>query len=425
MAAVAGLRGTGDWGADERPKNFREMILFRNPNGVTPLFALMARVQKESTNDPEFSWWDEPNDIIRLEVAGALDTVETTVVIDSSDPSATAPGNVWGLATHLKAGDLLLVEPATDNVTFDHEIIEVVSVQSGTTFTVKRGAAGTTAAAIANDLFLFKLGSAYAEGTAAPNAVSRNPIKYSNFTQIFKTSYEITGTAEETHTRTGDPVKNDKKRKAFDHSRDIELSLLFGQASETVGPNGKPLRTMDGIRKFIPSANTTILGTTWGIADDTASGGILLDAFSTVFDFDTPAGDERICFAGNGALNAFNKAIHIDSGLASSRINFEGMQRVFGMNFNKFTMPQGTMFIKTHPLMNRNALYNNSMFILDFSALRWRPMKGRDTDFTDNIQNKDEDIRRGQWLTEGGLEVRYGGLTCGYIGGFGTTIGPA
>ncbi|KKL16903.1 hypothetical protein LCGC14_2490890, partial [marine sediment metagenome] len=64
MAAVAGLRGTGDWGSDERPKNFREMILWRNPNGTSPIFALMSRVQKESVNDPEFSWWDEPNDIV-------------------------------------------------------------------------------------------------------------------------------------------------------------------------------------------------------------------------------------------------------------------------------------------------------------------------------------------------------------------------
>lgn len=24
MAAIAGLRGTGDWGTDERPKDFRE-----------------------------------------------------------------------------------------------------------------------------------------------------------------------------------------------------------------------------------------------------------------------------------------------------------------------------------------------------------------------------------------------------------------
>lgn len=29
LGALAGLRGTGDWGTDERPKNFREYILWR------------------------------------------------------------------------------------------------------------------------------------------------------------------------------------------------------------------------------------------------------------------------------------------------------------------------------------------------------------------------------------------------------------
>ena len=43
-------------------------------------------------------------------------------------------------------------------------------------------------------------------------------------------------------------------------------------------------------------------------------------------------------------------------------------------------------------------------------------MKGRDTQTIDNIQNKGEDSTRGMWQTEGGLEVRYGGLTCGYLG---------
>ena len=54
--AVMGLRGTGDWGTDERPKNFREMILWRDPNGSAPLTALMAKMGKETTDDPEFSW---------------------------------------------------------------------------------------------------------------------------------------------------------------------------------------------------------------------------------------------------------------------------------------------------------------------------------------------------------------------------------
>ena len=406
MAAVAGLRGTGDWGTDERPKNFRELILFRNPNGTAPIFALMARVQKESVNDPDFSWWDEPNDIIRLTVNGALSAGDLTVVVDSADPSASAPGNVWGVATHLVAGDLLLVEPTADNATYDHEIIEVVSVASETSFTVKRGAAGTTAAAIADNDSLFKIGTAFAEGTAAATAVSRNPIKYNNLCQIFKTSYEITGSAEQTRTRTGDPVQNDKKRRMFDHARDIETALLWGQKKEVTGANGKPLRTMDGLRKFIPAATTTIFS-----ADPTVS--TFLDAVFPVFDFDTEAGDERIAFCGNTALNVLNKMIQTDS---NTQIQFGGVIKQFGMNFREFILPQGRLLLRTHPLMNRHNLYSQAMFIVDFSALRWRPMRNRDTKFMDNIQNKDEDLRRGQWMTEAGLEVRYGGLTCGYLG---------
>jgi hypothetical protein len=405
MAAVAGLRGTGDWGTDERPKNFREMILFRNPNGTAPIFALSARIQKESVDDPEFSWWDEPNNLIRLQVAGALGSGDTTVVVDSLDPTAANPDLVWGVASHLKPGDLLLVEPATDVATFVNEVLEVVTVLSDTSFTVKRGASGTSANSIANDLFLLLIGSAFEEGTPSPRAVSRNPIKYSQFTQIWKDTYELTGTAKATRARTGDVIRNDKKRKAFDHSRSIELAILFGQKSEVTGPEGKPLRTMDGLRNFMPSKTQNILAST------TVTN--FLNAVFEVFDYDTPAGDERICFCGNAALNALNLMIQTDS---NTQIQFGGVITQFGMNFREFILPQGRLFLRTHPLLNRHGLYKNSMFLIDFSALRWRPLRGRDTTFKDNIQLPDEDTQKGQWMTEAGLEVRYGGLTCGYVG---------
>ena len=136
MTAVAGLRGTGDWGTDERPKNFRELIMFRNPNGSAPLFALTARIASESVNDPEFNWWDEPNDLIRLQLNDATDmsTADTDVVVDSPDPSASAPGLAYGLATHLKIGDLLMVEKATEAQVIDNEIVQVDGVTSATAF---------------------------------------------------------------------------------------------------------------------------------------------------------------------------------------------------------------------------------------------------------------------------------------------------
>lgn len=411
MAAVAGLRGTGDWATDERPKNFREFILFRNPNGTTPITALMARIAKETTDDPEFNWWDEPDDITRLLVNGALGAGDTTVVVDSSDPSTSDPDARWGVATHLAAGDILMVEPAADAAVFTVEYIVVTGVQSETQFTVKRGQLGSTAGAISDNANLLRIGSVFSEGSQSPAAVSRNPIKYTNFCQIFKTAYELTETSRVTKTRTGDPLKNDKRRRMADHAKALEFSTMFGRKSETTGDNGKPQRTMDGIRRFIPTKTTTVFGAAVTISS-------FLDAVYPVFDFDTPAGDQRICFLGNAALNELNKVIQTDS---NTQIQYGGTIRQFGMSLTEWRLPQGTLFLRTHPLLNRHPLYDNSMWILDFAAMRWRHMPGRDTKFMDNIQQNDEDTKKGQWLTEGGLEVRFGGLTMGYLGNISAT----
>lgn len=404
MAAVAGLRGTGDWATDERPKNFREMILFRNPNGTAPLFALMGKMADEAVNDPEFSWWDEPNDLVRLQVNGALNNVATALAVDSTDPTAASPSSHWGLGKHLKPGDLLLVEDATLDAAFTNEIVMVTAVASDIAITIARGQAGTTAAAIPDNAFLLKVGSAYAEGSLAPDATSRNPIKFFNYCQIFKNAYELTRTASKTKTRTGDPKANDKKRKIWDHSRDIELALMFGQKFETVGTNGKPLRFTGGLREFIPTQNVTVFGATTTLTQ-------YLDASYKVFDFDTPAGNERILFCGNGYLNRLNLLVRMNS-----EVQFQGTVKAYGLELKQFTLPQGTFYLKTHPLMNRHPQFQSSAFITDASALRWRYIT--DTMSQDDIETPGQDSTKGQWLTEGGLEVRYAGLTLGYHGNF-------
>lgn len=407
MTAIAGLRGTGDWASEERPKSYREQILFRNPNGSAPILALTSRARKEQVADPEFKWWDEAMDIVRLTTDGTTTTAATTIYVDSSDPSVSTPGSVYGTALNLKPGDQLMVEPTADAASFAPEFMEVVSVTDATTIVVTRGVGGSTAAQYADARALLLMSNAYAEGTGAPTAATRNPILFNNYCQIFKDVYDITGTAAAvTNLRTGDPIANDKKRKMFDHSRAIELSIMFGKKNETTGSNGKPKRRMGGLREFIPASNVTAFSTTPTV--DT-----FFDAVRPVFDFDTGAGDERIAFCGNGALNFLNKMVRDNS---STTMELGNTIKMFGMNLRTLTLPQGTLYLRSHPLLNRHALYTYSMFVIDFSALRWRFTKGRDTKFKDNIQNNDEDRRKGQWMTEGGLEVNYGGLTCGYIG---------
>ena len=414
--SIAGVRGTTDWGTDERPKDFREMILFRNPNGLAPLFALTSKIGKKVVTDPEFHWWDEPNALVRLQVAGALasDATVIDVVVDSTNPDEAAPGANWGDPRNLVPGDLLMVEPAADAAVFAPEVVEVIAPNSvalaapATTFTVRRAASGTGLGVIADNAWLMKIGNAFMEGTRAPEVSQTNPIQYHNYCQIFKTTYELTGTAIQTMLRTGDPLKTDKKRKMFAHSREIETAILFGQRHiDTTGT--KPKRYMDGLRAFFAAQNQTILNSAWTMKN-------LLDAVFPVFDWDTPAGNERIVFCGNGALNAFHSKIESQSN--SIRVNYMGETKFYGMDLDKYRIPQGTLYLKSHPLLNIHPFYTNSWFIIDPTAIKWCPLRNRDTKFKDNAQLPDEDTRKGYWQTEAGLMVDYGGLTCGYVGGF-------
>lgn len=389
--AFAGLRGTGDWGVDERPKNFRELILWRNPNGSAPLTALLAKMKSESTDDPEFAWWEEENNLIRIQEDTGLNTTSTTLDLSSG-----------GL--DLVKGDVLLVD-GDQVAAYANEIVMVSSVTSDTVVEIIRAQAGTTAANIPITSFLTRIGSSFAEGTRSPDVSARNPLKLKNFCQIFKTAYELTETTKVTRARTGDPLKNDKKRRMFDHSVNLELAFMFGKAFEDTGPNGKPRRFTGGASEFITTNRKIYVAAT---TEDN-----ILDDIFKVFDYEAEAGansNERLVFAGNTALNVLNK-IARDS--ASTRINFDGVVSTYGMDLQRWILPQGTLFIRTHPLMNTHALYAASMFVLNPPAMVYRFL--RDTKPMDHIEGNDEDTHKGQWLSEVGLEFRHE-KTMAYLG---------
>jgi hypothetical protein len=393
-ASIAGLRGTGDWATDQRPKDFREYILWRSPNGTAPMTALLSKMKKETCSDPEFNWWEEELNAIRVLInftTGYIST-DATVVVDGGD------------ALDLVAGDVLLVEKAITTA-YDHELIIVSSVTNATSIVIKRGQSGTTAAALADNTAMTKIGNAFAEGVGAPNASNRNPTKLFNYTQIFKTTYEITGTAAETDTRTGDPIKTDKKRRMFDHSAAMELAFLFGKRFETTGANGKPLRFTGGFLYMLSQyASSRITAFT-----TTPTTGTLLDAVYPIWDYDSEAGNERIAFCGNGFLNSINK---LANNQANVQINFDGYVTVYGMKLMHWVFPQGEIYLKTHPLFNTHARFTNDAFIFDPTAIKYRYMSNRDTQFKDNIQLPDADSKKGMWWGECGCEFEHAKTSC-------------
>jgi len=387
FVAVAGLRGTGDWGTDERPKNFREMILWRRPNGKAPLTALLSKTKSQKVDDPEFAWWEEELNLVRVSVnfTTGYATTDNTIVVNGSD------------ALELVAGDVLLVEKAITSA-YNHEIAVVSSVTDGTTIVIKRGQAGTTAAGLVTATAMTKIGNVFEEGSVSPGASTRNPTKLFNYCQIFKTAYRITETAKLTHARTGPALTNDKKRKMFDHSVATEMAFLFGKRFETTGPGGKPLRFTGGMLYMLSQyAASRIIAFTTTPTENT-----LLDAVYPIWDYDSDAGDQRIVFAGNGFLNSLNKLAKASS---STRINFNGYITTYGMKLAEWVFPQGTLYVRTHPLFNTHARFTNDAFVFDPSVMIYRFL--RDTKTQSNIQANDADEEKGQWLTEAGLEMQH------------------
>jgi len=230
-------------------------------------------------------------------------------------------------------------------------------------------------------------------------------VKYYNYTQIFKDTYELTGTADATEVRTGDPWSNDKKRKMFDHSRAIEETFLFAtNKHEGTGANGKPMRFTAGFRGFVPAANKHAFSTPATVDD-------LLDRLEAPFKFTGSGeigGDTRIVFTGAAGALEMGKIIRAEDSL---HMQIGDTIKMWGIDFTELKTPFGRVLFKQHPLLSLHPVFKYSWYGVDFSAAGWASLKGRDTKAKDDVQDKDEDLRRGFWQTEGGWMVDGGGMT--------------
>lgn len=397
--AIAGMAGTGSWGTNERPKHFRETILFLRPDGSAPLTALLSKMDTEKVDDPEFHWWEEKLQTMRVAInySTGYSNSATQLVVDSA----------VGLdAQDLVVGDVLLHEPAAgESATAAEEFMQVLSVDSATTITVSRGAANTTAVALTDNDGLTKVGNAFEQGSLSANASSRNPTQLLNYTQIFKHAFQITRTATQTKARTGKREMRDKTRKMFQHAAAMEWAFLYGKKYlDTTGI--QPKYFTGGLRSFL-STNVKVYTTT-PTEDD------FITTVSPVFDWDGDgeSTNERLFMCGNGFLTSLNKLVRNSS---STQIQFQDVIEVYGMSLTRVVIPQGTFYFKTHPLLNVHPRYKYSAFIIDPTAITYRPIQ--DTVYQRNIQPNDADYVKHQWLTEAGIEVHHE-ETMGYIGNF-------
>jgi hypothetical protein len=429
MSAFLGMRGNGDWITDQRPKNWRETMLFLYPNGSMPLTAIMSKMKSEKTDDPQYYWWTKllPNQ------AAAVTGVYTDTALLTAYVSGGVAGSVIYLKMlstdiiHFRQGHTVLMRDASD-LTLDTvgKVIAVAANGVNSYIAVKLLESDDNGAAylVQCDVVMV-IGNMNAEGAAMPNAIAYDPTKLYNYTQIFRTPLSITRTARKTKLRTGDQYKEAKREALELHGIEMEKAFLFGIAYEGTGDNGKPERMTEGLVPHIKAnnsscvsnfqTNATYHGKNW--TDDGGGEDFLMAYFEVLFRYGR---QEKLAICGSGALLGLNKLAQ-----ANGHFTMTSTTKSYGISVTEMVTPFGTVYFKTHPLFNVEATLRNTMVLFEPENCVYRYID--DTQFYGEGDAKQAapgtnggriDGTQEEYLTECGLEYHHP-YTAGLLNGIG------
>ena len=324
MTNFLGIRGTGDWEDNQRPEEWKESILFLEPNGQAPLTALLSKMSKEVVTDPKYHWWTE--------TLSAQSGTITGLYTDSGLSISYTSGGTAGAflyakmsaadLTEFREGHQVILRDASD---LDVDVVGKVvdRVEGGASSYVKVKLLEDDDNSSTHDLSdadtLLVSGNINAEGAGMPDAISYNPVEWYNYTQIFRTPLEITGTAKVTKLRTNPQAYQKLKMQSLKyHMLEMEKAFLFGIPTSGIGDNGKPERTTLGLIPAIRGGYAGHGGTAgtvsnyatesnWSGMSWLAGGEDWLDTqLEIIFRY---GAEEKLALCGSGALMAINKLV--------------------------------------------------------------------------------------------------------------------
>lgn len=233
-------------------RNVGEELVLLEPNG-SPLLTFMMRMKKrKAVFSPRYEWLEDDY------VARWAQNSSATVAANVASTTVTVTDG-----TLFVPGDLFTVPQAIGS-SLAPELIRVVSI-AGNVLTVARAQAGTTVRAINDSDAIRILGSASEEGATPPSAKSTTVATKTTFTQIFRTTIDLSGTqmASRLYGSPGGERKRLHKKKLVEHKQKMNSTALFSTAGEalTGGPNGNPIRYTMGLNSRIASNVTDASGT--------------------------------------------------------------------------------------------------------------------------------------------------------------------
>lgn len=389
--STAGIFNTNDFAPRQLAPSFSSNILRMMPNGSAPLFAMTSQLREETITNVDHSWFF--SEYVQPQVV-------TTSAIPAAAQNAVSQFTVQDTAFMMEG--MVLVVPGT------MEQMLVVGIV-GNTMAVRRGVGTTAPAAAPAGTSLMSIGTAFEESSLRPLPQVGSYTEGSNTTQIFRSTWGVSGTAKSLLTQVGDgAAANNKRDAAMYHARDIELSILFGEKYKGQ-LKGQPLRKMGGIYSMLQQyAPQNIVQAPQTTTYDSLEA--MLDPMFNVTT-DQSQMNDRVIFGDSTFVSAISKLGRLHSKESGVTINQSAAtNNSFGQRFTEFNVGRGNFKVMEHPLFNTLPFTRGMGMVVDLSSLYVAYLSGRKTDYKDFNPNANStsgiaqdngiDAQGGAYLTE-------------------------
>lgn len=380
-----GIFTSGQITQDLAKKSFASMITRLMPNGTAPLFGMTSMLPSDTAMQTEHGFFTKTMLFPQLAIGAGGQTATDTIFTVTS-------------TLNILPGMLMRVDSSGENILIN-SVISAVQVN------VQRAIGSIAAAAIAATVNLFQVGNAFEEASVRPQSLIINPVRVTNFTQIFRNTWAISGTVQSTQMIAGDTnIMESRQDCAAFHAADIEKALFFGQKSQG-SRNQQPFRTMDGLINIVsnlsyypPYYTAANLNTAGATTNYTQLEGFLDPVFNQATD--PKVANERVLFVGGLAKRVINNI-----GRLNGTYYIVDGQTSYGLQFSTFKTARGTFRMIEHPLFNSNTSWQKMAVAVDLSTFRLAYLGDRKT------QNKEFNTAGDETASDNGIDAVGGTLT--------------
>lgn len=366
MKDVRGIGGATGVPSYKQIIDMSDVIALLQPSAA-PFMAFMKRAKgkTEKASNPVFNWMED-------DLNATADAVNNAAGYLSTDISIVVDNGAY-----FRVNDVLKVPRTGEQM--------LVTGVATNTLTVKRGWGVTAAAALVDNDDLWIIANASAQGSGAPQIKTTTEIPVSNFTEIFKTAFGVTGTENATNVYGQKELSYQQSKAGIEHTRQIAQALWFGEKKQD--STGDYYQQSTG--GFLSFCTANKYDATGALTQDEFDQNVMEQAFLY-------GGDTKLLFASARLLSVIN-------GWALGKLQVRQGEDTFGLRVTEYVSPHGILQIVPEPLF-KGAVYGGYGVIVDPANVKYRPL--RDTQLETNIQANDADKRMDQYITEAGLEVR-------------------